>query len=261
MTSPPLISVLMTAYNRAQYIAEAIESVLSSSLEHFELIIVDDVSADSTVDVAQRYAANDKRVRVYVNDKNLGDYPNRNKAASYATGKYIKYLDSDDYIYPHGLQVMYQFMESFTEAGYGLAAISSDQHHYPVCLSPRETYLEHFNGYGHFDRAPGSSIIRRDAFEKTGGFSGKRMIGDHELWFKLSRYFSMVKLPRDLVWDRIHAGQESRSDYANEYTRLRKEIMEEALKHPDCPLNENEKKEILSKQRKNLAKQIIKRWL
>ena len=52
----------------------------------------------------KRYEKKDARIKVYVNQTNLGDYPNRNKAASYAKGKYIKYLDADDLIYPHGLR-------------------------------------------------------------------------------------------------------------------------------------------------------------
>jgi glycosyltransferase involved in cell wall biosynthesis len=89
----PLVSVLMTSYNRQDYIAEAIESVLNSKYQNFELIIVDDGSKDQTVKIAQEFAEKDKRIRLYINEKNLGDYGNRNKAASYATGKYIKYLD------------------------------------------------------------------------------------------------------------------------------------------------------------------------
>ena len=63
--------------------------------------------------IAKSYEQKDARIKVYVNDKNLGDYPNRNKAASYAKGKYIKYLDADDLIYPHGLEVMVHTMEQF----------------------------------------------------------------------------------------------------------------------------------------------------
>src|SRR4051812_47750099 len=97
VTDLPLVSVLMTSYNREKYIAQAIESVIASTYSNLELIIVDDCSKDSTVSIARSYAENDKRVKVYVNEKNLGDYPNRNKAASYATGKYLKYVDADDY--------------------------------------------------------------------------------------------------------------------------------------------------------------------
>src|SRR5205814_9393285 len=98
--SAPLISVLTTAYNREKYIAEAIESVLASTFKDFEMIIVDDCSKDHTVEIARRYSS-DPRVQVHVNEKNLGDYPNRNCASSFACGIYLKYLDSDDVIYSH----------------------------------------------------------------------------------------------------------------------------------------------------------------
>ncbi|MEJ0081053.1 MAG: glycosyltransferase family A protein [Puia sp.] len=95
----------MTCYNREKYIGEAIESVLASSYSNLELIIVDDHSSDDTVNIGRAYAEKDNRVNVYLNEKNLGDYPNRNKAASYARGEFLKYVDSDDYIYPWGLGI------------------------------------------------------------------------------------------------------------------------------------------------------------
>ena len=257
MDSTPLVSVLMTAYNREKYIAEAIESVLASTYENFELIIVDDCSTDATLSIANNYSTEDRRVKVFKNDKNLGDYPNRNKAASFAQGKYLKYLDSDDIIYPHGLRVMIDCMETFPNAGYGLSANGSEKRHYPICLSPHETYKEHFftDKGDHFNRAPGSSIIDYAAFKKVGGFSGKRMIGDYEMWMKLSRYYSLVKMPRDLVWDRTHLGQESQSDYANQYGTLKKEILIKALIHPDCPLSSTEIEKIKTIQKQKRKKQ------
>jgi glycosyltransferase involved in cell wall biosynthesis len=80
----PIVSVLMTSFNREKYIAEAIESVLASTYKDFELIIVDDVSTDATVAIAEKYAKQDGRIKVYKNQNNLGDYKNRNRAASYA---------------------------------------------------------------------------------------------------------------------------------------------------------------------------------
>ena len=80
------------------------------------MIIVDDVSQDDTYSVAMRYAEQDSRISVYKNDTNLGDYPNRNMAASYAKGKYLKYLDADDKLYPYGLEIIdcdYRQMEFF----------------------------------------------------------------------------------------------------------------------------------------------------
>src|SRR5258705_9727856 len=96
MNPQPFVSVLMTAYNREKYIGEAIKSVLASGYTNFELIIVDDCSGDNTVTIAKTFEQRDARIKVYVNEKNLGDYPNRNKAAGYENGEFIMYLDSDD---------------------------------------------------------------------------------------------------------------------------------------------------------------------
>jgi glycosyltransferase involved in cell wall biosynthesis len=247
----PLISVLMTSYNREDYIAEAIESVLASTYQNFELIISDDASSDRTVEIANTFLKRDSRVRVFQNEANLGDYPNRNKAATYARGKYIKYLDADDVIYPFGLEIAVTFTEMYPGAGFGLGSYPDDDRPFPILVTPREIYLENFYKYHHFDRAPGSGLIKLDAFNKVGGFSGKRMIGDNEFWFKISRYYSMVKLPIDLYWNRKHPAQESQTEYAKKnYRRLREEVVKEALAHPDCPLS----KEDLDKLKAHLRK-------
>jgi glycosyltransferase involved in cell wall biosynthesis len=256
----PLISVLMTAYNREKFIEESIDSVLRSTYTNFELIITDDCSSDTTFEIAKSYAEKDCRVKVYQNEVNLGDYPNRNKAASYAQGKYIKYLDSDDIIYPHCLMVMVSSMEKFSEAGYGLSCKGDSSQPYPICILPHDAYWEHFNGQNHFDRAPGSAIIKKSAFDKVGGFSGKRMIGDNEMWLTIGRYFPLVKFPIDLYWARTHASQESQSDYAKEYKRLRRMVFEEALADKDCPLNEIEKKAILLRIRTESIKHKILKY-
>src|SRR5450631_4104476 len=109
----PLVSVLMTSYNHDEYIAEAIESVLNSTYTNFELIIVDDISKDNSVEIARSYELKDKRIRLFVNEKNLGDYPNRNRAASYAKGKYLKYVDCDDKLFDFSLQYCVQQMEKY----------------------------------------------------------------------------------------------------------------------------------------------------
>jgi len=238
----PLVSILMTVYNREEHIADAIESVLASTYTNFELIVVDDCSKDRSVEIATQYANKDQRISIYRNEKNLGDYPNRNKAAEYAKGKYIKYVDADDMIYYYGLEVMVKFTEHFPDAGFGLGTFPDNEHPLPILLSPREIYIESFSKTNHFDRAPGSGLIKRDAFNAVGGFSGKRMVGDYEFWFKISRYYSMVKLPLDLYWNRIHDGQESQSEYAKKnYAQLKKQILEENLDHADCPLNKEER--------------------
>jgi hypothetical protein len=64
------------------------------------------------------------------------------------------------------------------------------------------------------------------------------MIGDYEFWFKIARYYPMVKCPVNIYWNRLHEGQESKTDYAKRnYANLRNDVLEEALAHPDCPLH------------------------
>ncbi len=266
-TNQPLVSVLMTVYNREAFIAEAIESVLESDYPNFELIIVDDCSKDNSVAIAKKYAEQDDRVKVYVNETNLGDYPNRNQAAAYAKGKYIKYLDADDIMYPHCLPVMVRSMETFPDAGFGLCAIFPDpKTTYPVMLNSHDTYMEHFNGYAHFHRAPGSSIILKEAFDKVGRFSGERMIGDTDLWFRIAMYYPMVKVSSHLYWDRTHDDQERSSDYAKkEYPRLRKMVLERYFNHKDCPLSKEEIEQINKNKKrldqKNMLLSVVKKML
>ena len=209
MSRKPKVSILTTVYNREKYIAACIDSVLASSYQDWELIIVDDVSTDASVAIAQRYEKKDARIKVYVNDKNLGDYPNRNKAASYAKGKYIKYLDADDFIYPHGLEIMVQTMEQFPEAGLGISQkVVEDVKPYPFIMQPKETFTREFLMRGVLGIGPTATIIRRDAFEKLGGFTGTRYIGDTEMWYKLALVYPVVKMEDELIFWRQHDEQQ-----------------------------------------------------
>src|SRR5260370_25138306 len=101
MPHTPCISVLLTSYNREEFIAEAIESVLAQSLTDYELIVCDDRSSDRTVEIVNAYAARDARIRVSINERNLGDYGNRRRVARLARGRFLKYHDSDDVMYRH----------------------------------------------------------------------------------------------------------------------------------------------------------------
>jgi glycosyltransferase involved in cell wall biosynthesis len=207
--SQPKVSILTTVYNREKYIAACIESVLASAYQDWELIIVDDQSTDASVAIAKKYAAQDSRISVFVNATNLGDYPNRNKAASYAKGKYIKYLDADDLIYPHGLEIMVKTMEDFPEAVLGISQqVAEDLKPYPFAMSPQETFTREFLQRGVLGLGPTGTIIKRDAFEKQGGFTGTRYIGDIEMWYALALHNPVVKMVPGLAYWRQHDDQE-----------------------------------------------------
>ena len=256
----PLVSILMTAYNREKYIADAIESVLNSTYKNWELIIVDDKSRDNTLQIAKRYERIDSRIRVYVNEKNLGDYYNRNKAASYARGKYIKYIDADDLIYPYGLEQIIFYMEQFPEAGYGLLSLAQDKYKiYPFMLSPEQAYYRHYiQDKWIFHKAPLSAIIKRDVFEKVGGFPTQRFTSDFVMWNILSRYYPVVLMPHGIVWYREHSEQEiteilKHPEIQFKYFKLQYQL----LNHPDCPLKDHDKKIAINKTLKYQAHNVL----
>lgn len=256
----PLVSVLTTSYNRADFISEAIESVLASTLEDFEYIIVDDRSTDDTYEIAKSYEARDPRVRVYQNEQNLGDYPNRNQAASYASGTYLKYLDSDDIMYPHCLDVMVRCMQQYPEAGLGLVKLHTQERPLPITLRSAEVYQENFEGNGVFGNSPGSAIIHRDRFESLGRFSGRRYIGDNECWFKLAAHYPVVYIPGFLGWDRKHEGQESTFDEVK-YALLRDAVAFDALNSTDCPLEESHVERFKRNLSRRQGRLVANHWL
>jgi glycosyltransferase involved in cell wall biosynthesis len=207
--SKPSVSILTTVYNREKYLVDCIESVLASTYQDWEMVVVDDQSNDQSVAIAQSYAAKDSRIRVYTNEQNLGDYPNRNKAASYANGKYLKYLDADDMIYPHGLEIMVQTMQQFREAALGISQeVAEDYKPFPFVMHPEETFRREFLQRGVLGLGPTGTIIRRDAFKTIGGFTGTRYIGDTELWYKLALQYPVVKMVPGLTFWRRHDDQE-----------------------------------------------------
>lgn len=260
MNSNLLVSVLMVTYNQEKYVVTAIESVLASTYRDFELIIVDDRSKDKTFEIAKSYEMKDTRVRVYLNENNFGDYPNRNKAASYAKGKYLKYVDGDDLIYPWGLALLVKMMEQFPEAGWGLCSlIQNESRPYPFILTPKQAYEYEYFGPGIFHKAPLSSIIKKEIFDEVGGFEHVRMAGDFEMWNKLAQKYPLLLMSDGIVWHREHAQQESKVLTKNmfifygAYEKYRIQY----LKHINCPLDEKKVKAAIKKIKKKALKYLI----
>ncbi|MBE8965390.1 glycosyltransferase family 2 protein [Nostocales cyanobacterium LEGE 12452] len=98
----PKVSVIIPAYNTETYIGKAIESALKQTLTDIEVIMVDDGSSDKTVEVAKSFT--DQRLKVIVNQQNLGAAAARNRAFRAAQGEWIAVLDSDDWYAPERLE-------------------------------------------------------------------------------------------------------------------------------------------------------------
>lgn len=251
----PLVSVLMTSYNREQFIAEAIESVLASTYRNFELIIVDDCSCDKTVQIAYYFAKKDQRIKVYVNEQNLGDYRNRNKAASYAKGEFIMFVDSDDTIFKNGLEKCVSTMLQFPSSGFGI--FFPDLSITPLCLSSEIALRQHFFQRPYLIIGPGGTIIRRTFFEKIGSYP-VQFGPANDMYFNLKAacYTSTVLLTFHFMKYRIHEGQEKNNQFAYLYNNYN--FNEEAISKLPLPLTVAEKKWLLKKNRRRFFVNLIK---
>jgi len=262
MRTLPLLSVVITCYNRELYISAAIESVLASIFQDFELIICDDCSTDNTFQIAMKYAALDCRIQLYRNEHNIGDFPNRDKAASYAIGVYIKYVDSDDLIAPSGLATMLDAMLKYPEAAIGLCQIHNDKNFeksYPVLINPERAYREHYYGFGTLRYGPTGAIIKRKILAEMGGFGFNRFIGDTELWLKIVAQYPMVKIEPDLVTWRRHTRQEFYIGHKEHfYIEKLYLIYLESLRAPKCPLNQSDVERIIKRLHWKHARDILK---
>lgn len=254
----PKVSVLMTAYNREKYIAEAIESVLNQTFADFELIIVDDCSRDRTVSIAQSYTT-DPRVRVIVNDHNFKDYPNRNHAATFARGAFLKYHDSDDIMYPYCLEVMVEALESEPRAAFALSGYKYwPGGPCPMLSTPQLSYRREFLGWGGmiFGVSPSHGMYRADAFRELGCFPESGVYSDALFWLRACAKVNVLLVPADLYWWRSHPGQE----YASATSFGRADVYSsiwKMLTSLECPLTGSE----LVQARQNWTFQLFKEVL
>ncbi|WP_046743503.1 glycosyltransferase family 2 protein [Kordia zhangzhouensis] len=109
--SNPLVSIITPTYNSAHFVSDTINSVIAQTYSHWELILVDDASSDTTVEILKKYATLDNRIKVHVLETNLGAAIARNTAIKKASGKYIAFLDADDLWKPEKLSKQIAFMQ------------------------------------------------------------------------------------------------------------------------------------------------------
>ena len=199
------------------FIAEAIESVLNQTYHHFELIIVDDCSKDKTVEIANSFASRDNRVKCYVNEKNLGDYPNRNKAASLATGYYIMYVDSDDSIQPNAIRYIIESFNKFPSALHSAIYHENDLIA-PTMLDSALAIRNHYFTNNSLAGGPGSRVFKKEYFIELFGYPEKYGPANDMYFNILSTAKSpILMLPYCYLNYRIHEGQEKNNHEAYIY--------------------------------------------
>lgn len=108
-----LISIIIPTYNVEKYIGECLDSLLKQTFEHFEIIIIDDLSTDSTEKIIQNYMQKDQRIKFLKNEYNSGPGISRNNGMKIAKGKYIQFIDGDDWLDLNTLERVYNYAEQY----------------------------------------------------------------------------------------------------------------------------------------------------
>ena len=193
-----LVSIIMPSYNTAEYISESIQSVQAQSYKNWELLIVDDCSADDTDIVVKSYLV-DERIKYFKNEKNSGAAISRNRALREAKGKWIAFLDSDDLWTVDKLEKQVKFME---EQGYHFSytnycEINTDGERNGVQV----TGPKHITKFGMFNYCwPGCLTVMYDA-EVVGliQISDIKKNNDYAIWLKVCRKVDCYLLEENLA--------------------------------------------------------------
>ena len=108
MYHKPKVSIIIPCYNSQAYLQKAVDSAVNQSLKEIEIILIDDGSTDKTPTLLQQYKMSDNRVEIINHSTNKGLAISRNSGIEQAKGEYLFFLDSDDYIHPNTMEVLYE---------------------------------------------------------------------------------------------------------------------------------------------------------
>ncbi|MES2646163.1 MAG: glycosyltransferase [Bacteroidota bacterium] len=108
------VTVLLPVYNAATHLNEAIDSILNQTLKNFELLIIDDGSTDSSLEIIRSYS--DPRIRLVVNEENLGISETLNKGLQLSRTELVARMDADDFSYPERLEKQVEFFSQHTDS-------------------------------------------------------------------------------------------------------------------------------------------------
>jgi glycosyltransferase involved in cell wall biosynthesis len=241
----PLFSIIVTSYNREKYIAETLDSILSQSFAAYELILVDDCSTDETFQIAKSYKNKFKKIVFHQNEKNIGQFTNRNFGASLAKGEYILYVDSDDTIKDGTLSYLYDIVSTYKNVDFFLV---NKLPNINGCLklSPQESYRHHFFKKSILHIGPGGTLIKRILFEKNNGFpTCYGAVGD--MYYNLfnASNSDIVLLDFDFLNYRRHDNQELNKAY--DYLIYGYLYFIDILSLPNLPLAKKECKSLINK--------------
>lgn len=211
MTRTPLVSVITATYNMADYVCEAVDSVLAQTVPDVQCVVVDDGSTDRTREVLARYA-DDPRVKV-LHQENAGQTVSKNRGLAAADGEFVGFCDADDRWRPEKLAVQLPLLQK----GDGVGVVYADFQ----CIGPAGEPLETPRWRCRSGRITGplladnfvhfpTVLTRKAVLEECGGFDeGLSMAIDYDLWLRVSTRYDFLHVPQVLVDYRLWGGQMS----------------------------------------------------
>ncbi len=189
--SQKLVSVIIGAYNCEKYISQTIESVRNQTYKNIEIIIINDGSTDTTLQIAEQYAAQDSRIVVH-SQVNKGVSAARNAGFALAKGEYFCVFDADDIMLPTKIQSQVEFLESnpsadfvYSKVYYFIDGAYDIYRHSLTTVSGARVYKKLLQK-GNFIYT-GTVFFKRSVFDAYGGFDENlRSAEEYDYWLSLA---------------------------------------------------------------------------
>jgi glycosyltransferase involved in cell wall biosynthesis len=225
------VDVVVPCYQYGRFLRECVSSVLTQGAGEVRVLIIDNASTDDTADVARQLAAEDKRVQVVVNPRNIGATRSYNMGVEWASAEYFLLLDADDLLAPGCLARALAIMEAHPELSftYGFEALlfPDGTIHEPKTAA-HDTQWQIVSGQEfveHLCRTPRNhvgapTVLRRTTAQKRAGFYRPELpySDDMEMWLRLAMHGSVGGTATVQGIRRVHASQTS-SIYRNSMVR------------------------------------------
>lgn len=246
--SQPKISVVMSTYNRADLLPQAVDSVLGQTMGDFEFIIINDGSKDNTHEILKELAIKDKRIKVLENEGNKGLIYSLNRGLEAARGKYIARMDDDDISLPARFEKQVAYMEQNPDITVLASWFSSKEDLSPFYFQ-RETDSDKLKMdilLGFSPIAHPSVLIQRSFLKKHGIVYSEEKechsVEDRCLWYEVVQAGGKIgNLPEVLLKVRIHTSNPMsyyREQYYNAlaFQKKRREafLVPDELKKSNC---------------------------
>jgi glycosyltransferase involved in cell wall biosynthesis len=210
----PTVSVIMAAYKGAALVGETIDSVLSQTLQDFELVIVDDCSPDNTLEVLRGYT--DPRITVIASPVNQGPVKTRNIAMNAARGRYLAGLDQDDICLPERLERQVGFLDAHPDVA--LVAAAADFLEEGLirpgnARGPTTPALLQWRLHLHNALVWSSVMMRADVARQLDPITRPEMLfaEDFDLYHRIGRLGGIARIDEPLLHYRIHPGGVSKT--------------------------------------------------